>query len=279
MLPRAEMFKEIIFVPRIVAYNESFVPLGKRVKHSAKPLAVIWHEGISGRNKEDIISTFHAFFQKNRDAENVTVWLDNCAAQNKNWALFSFFVYIVNSPDVRLNNLLVRYFEPGHTFMSADSFHHQVEVSLKKMGKVLDFNDFVTCVQNTNSGKVDVISMGIQDFFEWQDASSKFKLQKTVPRPLLQNMVEVSCTRGKQTIKYKRNFTDENYTELNFLTAKASKTKLPKPRCRETYRGIELERKTRLLSKLRPILPENRIKFWEDLHVNDAPERLYEEDE
>ncbi|VEN54484.1 unnamed protein product [Callosobruchus maculatus] len=32
MLPRMETFKEVIFTPRIVAYNESFVPLGKKSK-------------------------------------------------------------------------------------------------------------------------------------------------------------------------------------------------------------------------------------------------------
>lgn len=31
MLPRIEMFKEAIFTPRIIAFNESFVPVGKKV--------------------------------------------------------------------------------------------------------------------------------------------------------------------------------------------------------------------------------------------------------
>ena len=38
--------------------------------------------------------------------------------------------------------------------MSADSFHHQVEKSLTQAGKVFDFNDFVSCVQTSNSNKV-----------------------------------------------------------------------------------------------------------------------------
>lgn len=96
MLPRAEMFKEVLFVPRIVAFNESFVPLGKKLR-KLKPVAIIWHEGVAGRKKEDIISTFYAFILNNRDQEKITIWLDNCTAQNKNWALFSFFVHIVNS--------------------------------------------------------------------------------------------------------------------------------------------------------------------------------------
>ena len=45
------------------------------------------------------------------------------------------FTYIVNSTKVAWNEIEVKYFETGHTFMSADSFHHQVERSLKKLAK------------------------------------------------------------------------------------------------------------------------------------------------
>nr|CAH7712410.1 unnamed protein product [Callosobruchus chinensis] len=61
MLPRCEMFKSVIFTGRLVAYNESFVPVGSKNKN-VRPMAVIWHEAIKGRKKEDIISTFYKFF-------------------------------------------------------------------------------------------------------------------------------------------------------------------------------------------------------------------------
>jgi len=83
MLPRMESFKTVIFTRRIVAFNESFVPLGK-LDNIYKPFAAVWHEAVSGRKKEDIISTFHAFFLHHRDVKKITVWLDNCSAQNKN---------------------------------------------------------------------------------------------------------------------------------------------------------------------------------------------------
>ena len=94
MLPRAEMYKEVIFIPRIICFNESFVPVGKYQKNLEKPLAVIWHEGVAGRKKEDIISAFNAFFIRNKDKQSITIWLDNCSAQNKNWAILCFFIYI-----------------------------------------------------------------------------------------------------------------------------------------------------------------------------------------
>ena len=265
MLPRADMFKEVIFVPRLIVFNESFVPVSKYAK-TAKPLAIIWHEGISGRNKEDLISTFYAFFLQNRDVHNITIWLDNCAAQNKNWALFCFFIYMVNCTEAELENLDLKYFQPGHTFMSSDSFHHQVELSLKKQGKVFDFNDFKCAVEKANSSRVNVKEMGIQNFFEWKDVSSKFKLQKIIPKPYLQNMVHVNFRRGENVLYYKNTFSDE-FTLLNFLTAKFYKEGISKPDCKTDCRGISAERKSTLISKLRPIIPENRMNFWEELNI------------
>ncbi|CAH2088926.1 unnamed protein product [Euphydryas editha] len=55
MLPRLDMFKVVMFCPRIIAFNESFVPLGSSKE---KPFAAVWHEAISGRKQEDIISTY-----------------------------------------------------------------------------------------------------------------------------------------------------------------------------------------------------------------------------
>lgn len=137
LLPRLEMFKIAIFCPRIIDFNESFVPVGSSTRE--KPYAVLWHEGISGRKKEDIISAYRAFFESKRDCTEITVWTDNCTGQNKNWTFFSFLVQIVNSSEIAATRIIMKYLEPGHTFMSADSFHHQVENQLQKARKVYDF--------------------------------------------------------------------------------------------------------------------------------------------
>nr|CAI5863105.1 unnamed protein product [Callosobruchus analis] len=210
MLPRAEMFKEVIFTPRVIVFNESFVPVGAYSKNF-KPLAVIWHEGVRGRKKEDLISTFYAFFLNNRDTQSITMWLDNCAAQNKNWSLLSFFLFIVNCADVDLQVLDIKYFQSGHTFMSADAFHHQLELSLKKARKVLDFDDFKSAVQQSNSSK-----------------------------------------RAKRRNK--------------------------KPPCFTQHRGIDKERKATLISNLKAIIPQNRMKFWEELVTSETANVEYESD-
>lgn len=80
------------------------------------------------------------------------LWAENCSSQNKNWALLSFLLNIINSDLIATNTIEIKYFEPGHTFMSADQFHHQVETKLRNT-KVYDFDDYVERVKSVNSMK------------------------------------------------------------------------------------------------------------------------------
>lgn len=131
MLPRMDQFKTAIFCPRLIAFNESFVSLES--SHCTNvPYAVLWNESVSGRNQEDIISTYQSFFIYNRDVKHFVLWVDNGAARNKNWSFMSFLVNIVNSHLIAAESITIKYFELGHSFMSADHFHHQVEKSLIK---------------------------------------------------------------------------------------------------------------------------------------------------
>lgn len=49
---------------------------------------------------------------------------------------------------------------------------------MKRVRKIFDFDDFVSCVATANGGRTDVISMNIRQFNNWNDFSSKFKLKK-----------------------------------------------------------------------------------------------------
>ncbi|KAG8292564.1 hypothetical protein J6590_036307 [Homalodisca vitripennis] len=82
-----------------------------------------------------------------------------------------------------------------YTFMSADSFHHQVELLLKNR-KNYDFEDFGSAVSTANSGKEEVLKMQVGDFYEWLDCSSQPKLQKTKDRVYLKDIVEIKASRG-----------------------------------------------------------------------------------
>lgn len=69
MLPRIDTFKSVLFSKRILVYNESFVPVGKKSK--MKISSVVWYDGISGRCKEDLDDAYHVFFLEHRDAKKI----------------------------------------------------------------------------------------------------------------------------------------------------------------------------------------------------------------
>ena len=56
-----------------------------------------------------------------RDKKHLILWLDNCTAQGENWILYTAFVSFINSEVTCLENMILKYFEKGHNFMSADS--------------------------------------------------------------------------------------------------------------------------------------------------------------
>ena len=71
--------KKAIFCKRLVMFNESFVPVGK--KHG-KGIGVLWHEGVAGRSTAEISSTFIDVLRspRFRDFKRVTLWADNFEA-------------------------------------------------------------------------------------------------------------------------------------------------------------------------------------------------------
>ncbi|KAJ8890684.1 hypothetical protein PR048_010193 [Dryococelus australis] len=147
-----EMFKSIVFTKRLTVYNKSFVPVGiKNILHS---VACFWHEGIRGRNREDIVSTFCKFLLT--------------AARD------------------------IKYFEPGHTFMSADSFHHCVEKSLYQLKKVYNFEDFKAAVQNSSS-RFTVVQMELRDFLQWDFSDTLNNLGKGKNGIIPTNRLQFRC--------------------------------------------------------------------------------------
>ena len=85
---------------------------------------MLWHEALSGRKAEDIMSSFYGFLKMYRFKESVTFWMDNCAAQNKNWTFYTSCVTVLNvMNDWNLKEIQVKYLLKGHTHMLADGIH------------------------------------------------------------------------------------------------------------------------------------------------------------
>ncbi|XP_077091400.1 uncharacterized protein LOC143742433 isoform X2 [Siphateles boraxobius] len=219
MLPRMPGVKTAVFTKRITAFHETFVSVGKNSFSKKNSLSVIWHEGIAGRKAEEVASAFLRALNQERDVKHIIYWVDSCTAQNKNWCLLTTLVTVVNDPTTPLEDVTLKYFEPGHTFMSADSFHHGVEKEMRKRpgGAVLDFEDFKNVIACSNSRKVNVVEMQSRHILAWRAGHSLAKLQKA---PNLSIMAVIQLRRGSREMFFKLSHDEEEYTKLDFLLEK-----------------------------------------------------------
>ena len=144
-----------------MAFNKLFFSVG--TKHG-KALGVLWHEGIAGRSAAEVAGTFINVVRSSRlrDYKHKTFWADNCSGQNKNWYLFSALIKEINILGGNAETITIKFFEPGHTFMSADSFHVQVEKGIKKKIKLQDYQDLVDIVNE----KGEAMELKFNNFFD-----------------------------------------------------------------------------------------------------------------
>ena len=262
MIPEIPGVKTAVFTPRICVYNESFSPIGRDM---GKSVAAVWHQGLMGRNDEDIASSFIKFITSHHldnDCEHLVLWMDNCGPQNKNWTLYPAMIYIVNSEQCTLHSITLKYFEAGHTYMSADSFHHLIEQEANKLGYMYNFKDFQKCCENVGS----VLTMTPTDFHLWRNELSQGSTSKNT-RPLLEKVVVAQFQRGDVGMFFKESHKDENFKHTDFLKKKFKNdvlANLVDPPT-TTYKGISEERKKKIIDSLFHLMPENTHYFWNKL--------------
>ena len=218
MLPRLPGVKTVAFTQRIIAYNETFAPLGDKnvVKNKGLPVAMTWHQAEGGRSAQEICSTYLKFLEAIRDIPHVVFWVDNCSSQNKCWFLFTCLCNAVNSQKYHaLKSITLKYFERGHSFMSADSYHHLVEKAMKAKEKVYDFLEFVECLNV--DGKA--VIMNHDDFLDVPRGVSQ-QSKFTAGKPLLNNISIVKFQRGSTKLYWKKDYEENDYREAEFLQKK-----------------------------------------------------------
>ena len=194
MIPRMPGCKSVIFQPRVTVYHQTFSPLGR----ANDSLGVVWHSGLMKRNDEDVASAFILALRSNhfRDVEFLTIWVDNCSAQNKNWTLYTALCHEVNNC-LSFSEVTLTYFQKGHTFMACDSFHHSVEQGMRNAKNIHDFNDFKTVVAPKGS-----CCVPLEQFIDFPNASNQNK-------PKVRNFKIVQFHRGETKMFWKKEYDDQ----------------------------------------------------------------------
>lgn len=263
--------KSSFFTSRLVVFNQTFATLNSNA--SNKSYCVVWHEALGGRKAEALVDAMLKVIRKERDVNEFIFWADNCTSQNKNWTLFTSLVSEVNH-STGPNKITIRYLTKGHTHMSADGIHGNIETKIRRKRSIYDFQELLQVIE-TSRKNVQVLELN--QFNSWQ---SKKRTAKKNDDPLknfiVNDVVEVSFTKGYKTLKYKTDFASE-HSELDFLQKKFSLTPfvpnvLP-------IRGISAAKKQKILKELVPIMPPNRKIFWETIPESETSVDLVRNDQ
>lgn len=276
MLPRLEQFKKVIFTRRVVAFHHTMAPAGGTTANRPT-LSSIWHEGIAGRLGKEIASiVLHMIKESHlREKSSLILWMDNCAPQNKNYTLFSALWSLINSDMVDLDVLTLKYFESGHTFMSADSVHAATEREIKKAKNVIDLGHFRDCVQKATKN-TKVFEPGFRDFLDLQRHASARRLSED--RPKLSELCLIELRRGSNVLYVKRKFAEE-FSQFDYLQKKVKRSGIDLDNVgalHQAPRGIPSAKKAEIVSGIVPIIKAigdgrhaRRARFYERMAVCD----------
>ena len=265
MLPKFPGLKVEVFCKRIVVFNERFAPVGRSKNGKDKATGVLWHEGIWGRSAVDLASTFVSFIRKNRNTKDFIFWLDNCSAQNKNWHLYTALVNEVNSEGGYESSVTLKYFEPGHTFMSADNFYHQVEQRMRQKKNVQDFQDFADVVSSCGQA----LLMKWNDFFDFPKGVSQ--ANHTLEKSKLEQVQVIKFERGSINMFWKVSHKLESSKSSKVLQKKYERNIGKDFNRVVSPRGVKTGKKENIIKVLCPHMKERSSSFWNNLEVNDGP--------
>ena len=268
MPPRLPGMKKAIFTRRSILFHETFPPLGGTKNNQNKPIGVMWDEGIAGRKDEDLASTYIEIINHidYRDYDHFVFWVDNCAAQNKNWTLYSALLYIVNQRTSNYcQSVTMKYFEEGHTFMAADAFHKAVEDGMCEKTFMYDFVFF----QNIRESKGKSYDMDHSKFIQFTKEVSKSKGTNYLK---LEDIREVKFNRGSTKMFWKTSLRDIDwcsgkFTKKNYRVAVSNQYTFIARKI--TPRGINTQKLRDIVEKIGPLIPHPRMNFWSECLEND----------
>lgn len=194
LLPIIPESKTSFFTSRLVVFNDTFASL----KPKGKGYCVLWHEAVAGRKGENITDAILVLMKEEKYVKDFIFWADNCTGQNKNWILFIALVYTLNTTCNTIDSITIKYLTKGHTHMSANGIHGNIEKKIRKVRIVYDYDDLKKTIEERkqNLGIIDQKS-----FFQW---TSKKRTTYILWGPLksfkLKNVILVKLKKNLPTI-------------------------------------------------------------------------------
>lgn len=237
-------------------------------------VACVWDEPTAGRSANEILSCFVRVINRFNDKDKIVLWLDNCSGQNKNWNLFMYLILLINSEDMQVQEVVLKYFESGHTFMAADSFHASVEARMRRGKPVVTMDDFETAVKNAKK-RVDAMKIEPGDFLSTSINVSQYTLNNCKPRPYIDDIRKVIIRKGTLMFQYSSEVgPDGKVRSCNLLSKKQQRIVNGGNFRLETHtkrqvkaRGIDSERKRTLLQTVLPVICNEDREYWNNVPI------------
>ncbi|XP_069362188.1 uncharacterized protein [Maniola hyperantus] len=138
---------------------------------SADAYCLLWDETIAGRGGQEIASClYHHLNTLPNNLDEINMYSDSCPGQNRNIYVAIMIMYFIensiNSP--RIINL--KFLEPGHTHMEADTIHASIEKAKKKTAMKIELpKDWANLIRTVHRNpKINVVEMQQSQFYNFQ---------------------------------------------------------------------------------------------------------------
>lgn len=104
----------------------------------------VWVEGEAGRGSQEVGSCLikHVMERLKPNVKKLILWSDSCGGQNRNIKLTLMLKALLNDHPT-LQEISMRYLEPGHTFIPNDTDFGRIESVLKLQQKLYTPEDYI----------------------------------------------------------------------------------------------------------------------------------------
>lgn len=146
-----------------------------------KGFMFMWTEDKAKRGSSEVASVLFKFFRKNPPkAKKLLIYTDNCAGQNKNWVIMSFWLQMIR--EQLFEKIEHRFLESGHTFMPSDRDFALIEKYKKKyVTQAFSPDDWYEAVRKSNKKKLfEVTVMEREDFYDFNNFLNNNVRKKSV---------------------------------------------------------------------------------------------------
>lgn len=174
---------------------------------------------------------------------------------------FTALFFFINSNATALKEIKLKYFEKGHTFMSADSYRHMVEKAMKDLNNVYDFEDWLSAL---NENGHSIVLEG-EDCWAVKKGLSTGKHTSV---PYIENIQEAKFSRGSTKLFWKNCMEQLDYSSGEFLQKRIIneiENGVSWPCFSSKYsprgRGISKIKKNDINEKLCPLMPPEKYFF------------------